>query len=61
MEEDKIKEINKYRLGSYNLNSKPKKKVFYNWTEWEGWRFYKKALLNLDFKSILGHIKRKFI
>jgi hypothetical protein len=59
-QEETIKRIEKYLSGAYNPNPKPIKKVFYHWTEWEGWRFYKKALLNSDFKSIIGHIKSKF-
>lgn len=34
-------------------------KPFYKWDEWEGWRFYKRALLNWDWKSIVGHVNAK--
>ena len=36
------------------------KKPFYYYYEWSGWRFYKKAVLNKDWKSIIGHIKSNF-
>jgi hypothetical protein len=36
------------------------KKVFYKHNELWGFRFYKKALLNLDFESIVAHIKRVY-
>lgn len=34
-----------------------KRKVFYHYTEWSGWRFYLKALRHGDWRSIIGHIK----
>lgn len=52
--------FNSYIEKNYYIPKNPPKKVFYNWTEWQGWRFYLKALRNLDFKSIWGHIKSEW-
>lgn len=50
--------INEYKNNnSYKCN---KEKVFYKINEWQGWRFYKKAILNLDYGSLINHIKNKF-
>lgn len=34
-----------------------KKKVFYKYYEWSGWRFYLKAIRHGDWRSIREHIK----
>lgn len=49
---DRIKDYNEL-----NYQEDAENKVFYNWYEWNGWRFYFKALWNFDFKSIAGHLK----
>lgn len=53
------KKINDY----YRINFIPspnnnRKKVFYGVNELCGWRFYLKALLNLDFRSIIKYLRR---
>ena len=57
--EEIIKRVSKYFEEAYEKNPPKRKKVFYNWNEWSGLRFYKKAILNRDWKSIKGHIKSK--
>ena len=56
---DTISGINEYFEDNFTVED-TKKKIFYHYHEWQGWRFYKKALLNLDFKSIWGRLKIKF-
>ena len=57
-----IKRIDDYIKSHYTLTpcKVSKNKVFYHYTEWEGWRFYLKALRHGDLKSIWGHLKDNF-
>jgi len=52
-----INKINKDLDRKYIKNSINKKKVFYNYNEWFGWRFWFKAIRNLDFKSMGTKLK----
>ncbi len=40
---------------------RPKKKIFYDIEHLWGWKFYLKALQNLDFKSICSHISSIYL
>lgn len=59
-QEETIKKIREYILINYEP-IKPRKKVFYGLKYMQGWRFYFKALVNLDFRSIIWYIKSKYI
>lgn len=37
-----------------------KRKVFYHYYEWSGWRFYWKAITRLDWKSLFGHVRATY-
>ncbi len=37
-----------------------KRKIFYAFNEWNGWRFYWKAITRLDYRSLYSHIKRNY-
>ena len=55
--EQTIKEIEEYVNAKYQVDDSYVNKPFYHYNEWNGWRFYLKALKYRDWKSIKGHIK----
>jgi hypothetical protein len=62
-QQETIQKIDSYLKSDLCRSKTPIKnpnKVFYHYSEWSGWRFYKKAVMNRDWKSIVGHIKDKF-
>ena len=60
--EETLKKIDLYAEVAYSKLPIPNQsKVFYHLSEWSGWRFYKKALKNKDFKSIWSHLKSEYL
>ena len=53
--EKTIKEIQEDWINPYFHADNPVK-VFYNWNELSGWRFYLKAIRNKDWKSLKVYI-----
>lgn len=46
-----IKRVEEY-VNCHFEPAEENRKVFYHYNEWCGWRFYKKAILNKDWRSI---------
>ncbi len=55
-----IRDIETQMEENYRAEANPSTKIFYDLHEWDGWRFYRKALLNGDFQSLIGHIKSNY-
>lgn len=55
---DKYQTFKNFEKYSNSIHSEcgDKKKVLYHYNEWSGWRFYWKAIKNMDWKSIIAHI-----
>ena len=54
--------INRDRIKKHyieNFEDNNHNMVFYKPNEWYGWRFWLKAVINLDFKSIKHYVKNR--
>lgn len=54
-----VESIDSQRETQFNNLTKGsnKRKIFYHYNEFSGWRFYWKAITRLDYRSLIGHIK----
>ena len=57
-EQEHIDRVKQYLKGDYMLKEEVRK-IFYNYNELDGWRFYLKAIRNKDWESIKGKLIRR--
>lgn len=56
-----IKDIEEYVNAHFHKGDAARKeKVFYHYNEWNGWRFYLKALTHKDWRSLTEHIRSSY-
>jgi hypothetical protein len=55
-----IEDINKFIAEDHIIAPTDKNKVFYNYDEWSGWRFYWKAITNKDWKSLINYVRSTY-